>query len=66
MPKFHTFVVKGIVQRVGFRPFVYREANKRNLKGYIKNTGQNMEIIADNKYAVLEIKYIHLLTSLNN
>ncbi len=31
--------VKGIVQGVGFRPFVYRIAVKNNLKGYVKNKG---------------------------
>jgi len=29
--------VKGIVQGVGFRPFIYRLAHRYNLKGYVKN-----------------------------
>lgn len=31
--------VTGIVQGVGFRPFVYRIAVENNLKGYVKNVG---------------------------
>ena len=29
--------VKGIVQGVGFRPFIYKLAEKYNLKGIVKN-----------------------------
>ncbi len=29
----------GIVQGVGFRPYIYRMAEKNKLKGYVKNTG---------------------------
>ncbi|HIP17033.1 MAG TPA: carbamoyltransferase HypF [Methanothermococcus okinawensis] len=43
-------IVKGIVQGVGFRPFVYRLAKENNLKGYVKNMGNYVEIIvAGNK-----------------
>jgi len=31
--------VTGIVQGVGFRPFIYRIAVKNNLKGYVRNRG---------------------------
>jgi len=33
------FTVTGVVQGVGFRPFVYRIALENNLKGYVKNMG---------------------------
>jgi len=32
-------LIKGIVQGVGFRPFIYRLAQKYNLKGFIRNLG---------------------------
>ncbi|MFC1937770.1 carbamoyltransferase HypF [Chloroflexota bacterium] len=36
--------VRGIVQGVGFRPFIYRLAGKYNLKGWVRNTSGNVEI----------------------
>ncbi|MCS3900686.1 carbamoyltransferase HypF [Methanococcus voltae] len=39
--------VSGIVQGVGFRPFVYNIAKKNNLKGYVKNKGNFVEIVVN-------------------
>lgn len=36
--------VKGIVQGVGFRPFVYRLARNFNLNGWVRNTSGNVAI----------------------
>ena len=36
--------VKGIVQGVGFRPFVYNLAKELNLKGFVKNRADGVEI----------------------
>ena len=36
--------VRGVVQGVGFRPFVYRLANHHNLKGWVRNTSGSVEI----------------------
>ena len=32
-------LVEGIVQGVGFRPFVYRIATEASLNGYVRNLG---------------------------
>ena len=36
--------VRGVVQGVGFRPFVYGLATKYNLKGYVYNTSEDVKI----------------------
>ncbi|ACV24887.1 carbamoyltransferase HypF [Methanocaldococcus fervens] len=46
--------VKGIVQGVGFRPFVYRIAKKNNLKGFVKNMGNYVEIVVEGKKEDIE------------
>lgn len=45
--KYTKIIVEGIVQGVGFRPFIYRLANEMNLKGWVKNTGGKVEIVID-------------------
>ena len=48
--------VAGIVQGVGFRPFIYRIATSRNLKGYVRNRGDaGVEIIVEGRE--VDIKY---------
>lgn len=42
-------LVEGIVQGVGFRPFVYRIAIDLGLKGYVRNLGNVVEIILQGK-----------------
>jgi len=36
--------IKGIVQGVGFRPFIYQLAHRHNLSGYVTNTSQGVDI----------------------
>ena len=44
MPKAYSIQVRGIVQGVGFRPFVYRLARAKNLQGWISNTEEGVAI----------------------
>ncbi|MDI3483661.1 MAG: hydrogenase maturation protein HypF [Methanobacteriaceae archaeon] len=46
MYRAHIFV-QGIVQGVGFRPTVYRLANDLELKGYVRNLGNIVEIVVE-------------------
>ncbi|WP_181646852.1 carbamoyltransferase HypF [Helicobacter sp. 16-1353] len=41
--------IYGIVQGVGFRPFIYNLANEFALKGYVKNVGSGVEIVIQDK-----------------
>ncbi len=41
------FIFKGIVQGVGFRPTIYRVATQMCLKGYVLNTGSEVEVVVD-------------------
>jgi len=43
--KIAKILVQGIVQGVGFRPTVYRIADTLNLRGYVRNFGNVVEII---------------------
>jgi len=40
----HRYKISGIVQGVGFRPFVYRLAHENGLAGWVRNTPSGVEI----------------------
>ncbi len=42
--EFYKVVLKGIVQGVGFRPFIYNLAKEFGAKGWIQNTAEGVEI----------------------
>ena len=46
--------IQGIVQGVGFRPFVYRLAHELNLTGWVRNTTAGVEIEIQGEDAALE------------
>jgi len=56
--RFYKIFVQGIVQGVGFRPYIYRKAKEYNLLGSVKNTGNGVEIIIN------DIDFIKKLTDL--
>ena len=43
--KMYRIFVQGIVQGVGFRPYIYRKAKEHHLIGSVKNTGNGVEIL---------------------
>ena len=44
--------VYGIVQGVGFRPFVYKIAKSLGYTGYVRNNGSNVEIVIDGDHKI--------------
>ncbi len=48
MPQYKV-TITGTVQGVGFRPFIYRTAKKNNIRGYIKNSGNSVELLLQGK-----------------
>ena len=54
--------VRGIVQGVGFRPFVYGLAVKHNLKGWVYNTSEDVRIEAEGDAEAIEQFELELRT----
>lgn len=52
--------VYGIVQGVGFRPFILRIAKELNVAGYVKNLGSHVEIMAQAERQALD-KFVRRL-----
>ena len=50
--------IEGIVQGVGFRPYIYRKAKEYTLVGSVRNIGNGVEIIINDR------DFIHKLTDL--
>jgi len=46
--------ITGVVQGVGFRPFVYSLATRLHLKGWVRNTSAGVDIEADGERDVLD------------
>jgi hydrogenase maturation protein HypF len=46
--------VRGVVQGVGFRPFVYQLATKYNLKGWVCNTSEDVKIEVEGDREAIE------------
>jgi hydrogenase maturation protein HypF len=55
--------VEGIVQGVGFRPFVHQLARAGDLKGYVTNTAQGVEMEVEGEEDRLEVFFRTLLES---
>jgi hydrogenase maturation protein HypF len=56
MPEFvgASITITGIVQGVGFRPFVYGLAMRYGMKGWVRNTSSGVEMELDSPVAVLD------------
>ncbi len=50
----YRLTIKGTVQGVGFRPFIYGLAKKYNLKGTVSNSSDGVEIFIDSSKEILD------------
>jgi len=60
--KLASISVRGIVQGVGFRPFVYGLAVKHNLKGWVYNTSEDVRIEVEGEAEAVEQFELELKT----
>jgi hydrogenase maturation protein HypF len=58
----HHIIIEGMVQGVGFRPYVYTLADKLGLKGKVWNSANGLEILLDAKEEKVK-HFLELLTS---
>jgi hydrogenase maturation protein HypF len=54
MPSAYSIEVRGVVQGVGFRPFIYRLARTHRLTGWVLNAVEGVRIHAEGEPAALE------------
>jgi hydrogenase maturation protein HypF len=55
MPGARRLRVRGVVQGVGFRPFVYRLARDHGITGWVRNDGEGVEIHAEGASEALDV-----------
>jgi hydrogenase maturation protein HypF len=58
--------VQGIVQGVGFRPYIYRKATERKLVGSVKNIGNGVEIIINDRNFIQKLTDLPPLAKISN
>lgn len=51
----YTFKVTGVVQGVGFRPYIYNACTANGLVGYVQNVGDGVVIVVNNKEKLEQI-----------
>ncbi len=52
---FHRFFIQGVVQGVGFRPYIFNACIERGLTGYVQNTGSGVVAVVSDKETFIEI-----------
>ena len=59
MTRLH-FLIEGVVQGVGFRPFVHRQAARLGLSGWARNTAAGLELELEGPAPALD-DFLHIL-----
>jgi hydrogenase maturation protein HypF len=63
MPSAYSIKVKGVVQGVGFRPFIYRLARAQDLKGWVLNAEKGLEIHLEGEEEPLQSFLVEMKTN---
>jgi hydrogenase maturation protein HypF len=63
---FYRFHVKGVVQGVGFRPYIFKKAKELGFFGYVKNVGNGVEIIINDKEFISYLTDLPPLAKIND
>jgi hydrogenase maturation protein HypF len=58
--------VQGVVQGVGFRPYIYRKAKEHTLVGSVKNIGNGVEIIINDRDFIQKLTDLPPLAKISN
>ncbi|MEM4257949.1 MAG: carbamoyltransferase HypF [Candidatus Thermoplasmatota archaeon] len=58
--------IEGVVQGVGFRPYIYRKAHYHHLVGSVRNTGNGVEIIINDKHFMKKLTDLPPLATITN
>jgi len=64
--KMYKIFVQGIVQGVGFRPYIYRKAKEHTLVGSVKNIGNGVEIIINDRDFIQKLTDLPPLAKISN
>jgi len=51
----YRYTIKGVVQGVGFRPYIAHACKKKDIRGYVQNVGNGVIAVVDNTAAFEEI-----------
>ncbi|EQD28717.1 Acylphosphatase domain protein, partial [mine drainage metagenome] len=49
----HRVRVRGVVQGVGFRPWIWRLAHEHGLRGWVRNDAEGVEILLQGEHAAI-------------
>jgi len=62
----YKIIVSGVVQGVGFRPYIYRKALELKQTGYVKNIGHGVEILVTDKDFIKKLTDLPPLAKITN
>ena len=54
------FVIKGLVQGIGYRPFVAKIADELKIGGWVRNTGGIVTVLAIGEDSLVDLLYVRL------